>query len=103
MVSYRKRGNAWQYEISYKDKDGRYKKLRKSGFLLKSEAILAASKVQAEHPNLVTVKSGSETLVSYYKRWIQVYKQNAVTPITYDKYLNTAQHAAELFGSLKLK
>lgn len=103
MVSYRKRGNAWQYEISYKDRDGKYKKLRKSGFLLKSEAILAASKVQAEHPNLTTVKSGSESLVSYYRRWIKVYKQNAVTPITYNKYENTAKHATELFGDLKLK
>jgi len=103
MVSYRKRGNAWQYEISYKDRDGRYRKLRKSGFLLKSEAILAASKVQTEHPNLTTVKSGNESVVSYYKRWIKVYKQNAVTPITYNKYQNTAKHAAELFGNLKLK
>lgn len=103
MVSYRKRGNAWQYEISYKDVEGRYRKLRKSGFLLKSEAILAASKMQAEHPNLTTVQSGSESLVSYYRRWIKVYKQGAVTPITYNKYENTAKHAAELFGDLKLK
>lgn len=103
MVSYRKRGNAWQYEISYKDSHGQYKKLRKSGFLLKSEAILAASKVQTEHPNLVTVQSGNETLVSYYNRWIKVYKQNAVSPITYNKYQNTAKHAAHLFGELKLK
>ncbi|WP_261809687.1 site-specific integrase [Levilactobacillus humaensis] len=103
MVSYRKRGNAWQYEISYKDHNGQYKKLRKSGFLLKSEAILAASKIQTEHPNLTTVKSGSESLVSYYQRWISVYKKHAVTPITYNKYENTAQHAIELFGNLKLK
>lgn len=103
MVSYRKRGNAWQYEISYKDIDGHYKKLRKSGFLLKSDAILAASKMQAEHPNLTTVQSGNESLVSYYRRWIKVYKQGAVTPITYSKYQNTAKHAAELFGNLKLK
>lgn len=103
MVSYRKRGNAWQYEISYKDHNGQYKKLRKSGFLLKSEAILAASKIQTEHPNLTTVKSGSESLVSYYQRWISVYKKHAVTPITYNKYENTAKHAIELFGSVKLK
>lgn len=103
MVSYRKRGNAWQYEISYKDIDGQYKKLRKSGFLLKSEAVLAASKIQAEHPNLTTIQSGNESLVSYYRRWIKVYKQGAVTPITYNKYQNTGKHAAELFGSLKLK
>ncbi len=26
MVSYRKRGEVWQYEISYKDINGKYKK-----------------------------------------------------------------------------
>ncbi len=103
MVSYQKRGNVWQYEISYKDADGKYKKLRKSGFTRKSDAILAASKIQSEHPNLKTAKAGSETLVSYYERWIKTYKQNAVSPITYNKYQNTAKHARKLFGSLKLK
>lgn len=41
MVSYRKRGKVWQYEISCKDLDGAYKKLRKSGFRLKSDAELS--------------------------------------------------------------
>ncbi|AVK63724.1 site-specific integrase [Lactobacillus sp. CBA3606] len=103
MVSYQKRGNVWQYEISYKDNDGKYKKLRKSGFTLKSDAILAASQIQSEHPNLKTAKSGSETLVNYYERWIKTYKFNAVSPITYNKYQNTAKHAHHLFGNLKLK
>lgn len=103
MVSYQKRGNVWQYEISYKDADGKYKKLRKSGFTRKSDAILAASKIQSEHPNLKTAKAGSESLVSYYERWIKTYKQNAVSSITYNKYQNTAKHARKLFGSLKLK
>ena len=26
MVSYQKRGKVWQYEISYKDLDGKFKK-----------------------------------------------------------------------------
>lgn len=103
MVSYQKRGNVWQYEISYKDKDGKYKKLRKSGFTLKSDAILAASKLQSEHPSIRTAKAGSETLVNYYERWIKTYKLNAVSSITYNKYQNTAKHAHKLFGNLKLK
>jgi len=103
MVSYQKRGNVWQYEISYKDQDGKYKKLRKSGFTLKSDAILAASKLQSEHPNLKMAQSGSETLVNYFNRWIKTYKFNAVSTITYNKYQNTAKHARQLFGTLKLK
>ncbi|WP_338207903.1 tyrosine-type recombinase/integrase [Lactiplantibacillus paraxiangfangensis] len=103
MVSYQKRGNVWQYAISYKDQDGNYKKLRKSGFTLKSDAILAASQLQTEHPNLKTARSGNETLVNYYERWIKTYKLNAVSSITYNKYKNTAKHAKKLFGNLKLK
>ncbi|AKP67176.1 tyrosine-type recombinase/integrase [Companilactobacillus ginsenosidimutans] len=103
MVSYQKRGNVWQYEISYKDVDGKYKKLRKSGFIKKSEAVMAASLLQSTHPNLYTVRSGDETLVSYFDRWINVYKKGKVSEITYNKYQNTSQHASELFGNLKLK
>ncbi|CAJ1194339.1 hypothetical protein CCLMGIMDO_CCLMGIMDO_01663 [Companilactobacillus crustorum] len=86
MVSYRKRGNVWQYEISYKDQFGKYKKLRKSGFQHKSEAILAASQIQIEHPNLSSAKSSEEPLVSYYKRWIVIFKKNVVSKITYNKW-----------------
>lgn len=103
MVSYRKRGNVWQYEISYKDQFGKYKKLRKSGFQHKSEAILAASQIQIDHPNLSSAKSSEEPLVSYYKRWITIFKKSVVSKITYNKYQNTAKHIYEIFGDLKLK
>lgn len=103
MVSYRKRGNVWQYEISYKDQFGKYKKLRKSGFTHKSEAILAASQIQIEHPNLSSAKSSEEPLVSYYKRWINIFKKNVVSKITYNKYQNTANHIYEIFGEMRLK
>jgi len=49
MVSYQKRGNVWQYEISYKDKFGKYKKLRKSGFQLKSDAVLELVRSRAHY------------------------------------------------------
>jgi len=103
MVSYRKRGSVWQYEISYKDQFGKYKKLRKSGFIHKSEAIIAASQIQIEHPNLSSAKSSEEPLISYYKRWINIFKKNVVSKITYNKYQNTAKHIYEIFGEIKLK
>ena len=43
MARYTKRGKVWQYEISYKSQDGKYKKIRKSAFPKKSDAIFAAS------------------------------------------------------------
>ncbi|WP_125770447.1 site-specific integrase [Companilactobacillus furfuricola] len=103
MVSYRKRGKVWQYEISYKDQFGKYKKLRKSGFEHKSDAVLAASQMQLEYPNLSSAKSNEESLVNYYHRWINVFKKNNVTPITFNKYENTGKHIYEIFGNLKLK
>ncbi|MEE5988976.1 tyrosine-type recombinase/integrase [Ligilactobacillus equi] len=102
MVSYRKRGDVWQYEISYKDDDGKYKKLRKSGFKLKSDAILAASEIQTLHPKLSKVKSSQQTLVQYFENWISIYKKDIVTNITYIKYTNALNHIRQLFGNIKL-
>ena len=61
MVSYQKRGKVWQYDISYKDKNGEYKKIRKSGFKLKSEAIHAASEIQASSLLLATNNQGNQS------------------------------------------
>lgn len=47
MARYTKRGKVWQYEVSYKSQDGKYKKLRKSSFPKKSDAILAASQIKS--------------------------------------------------------
>lgn len=102
MVSYRKRGNVWQYEISYKDIDGKYKKIRKSGFKLKSEAILAASELQTIHPKLAKVRRSHQTLAQYFENWIKIYKKDIVSDITYIKYTNALTHIKRLFGNTKL-
>lgn len=45
MASFQKLGkNNWQYRISYKDKDGKYKEKSKSGFRTKGDAEREASK-----------------------------------------------------------
>ncbi|MBA1433798.1 site-specific integrase [Bombilactobacillus bombi] len=103
MVSYQKRGKVWQYEISYKDVDGKYKKYRKSGFKLKSEAVLAASEVQATQPLFSSYNVANQTLASYFDHWIMLYKQNYVSNITFMKYQNTAKHIHKYFGNLRLK
>jgi integrase len=102
MASYRKRGNVWQYEISYKDSLGKYKKLRKSGFKLKSDAIQAASKIQFIHPKISGYQQSQQTLSTYFDNWIRLYKLNKVSDITYIKYQNTSKHIKELFGNLSL-
>lgn len=103
MVSYRKRGNAWQYEISYKDLDGKYKKLRKSGFQLKSDAEQAASEIKSSYISVRHYKAGDISLASYFDRWVKLYKVNSVSAITLIKYDNTLQHIRKLFGRTLLK
>ena len=46
MARFVKRGNSWQYEISYKKDDGKYTKIRKSGFKTKGEAKDAANELE---------------------------------------------------------
>ncbi|WP_179394509.1 tyrosine-type recombinase/integrase [Lacticaseibacillus absianus] len=103
MVSYRKRGNVWQYEISYKDPDGKYRKLRKSGFQLKSEAEIAASEIKSNYISARHYKAGDIPLADYFSRWVALYKANSVTAITLIKYQNTLQHIRRLFGRTPLK
>lgn len=103
MVSYRKRGKVWQYEISYKDLDGAYKKLRKSGFRLKSDAELAASQVKSLYADVRQFKAGEIPLSIYFERWINLYKRNSVTNVTFVKYENTLNHIRKIFGKMPLK
>lgn len=103
MVSYRKRGKVWQYEISYKDLDGTFKKLRKSGFHLKSDAELAASQVKSMYTDVRQFKAGNIPLSVYFERWIDLYKRNSVSHVTFIKYENTLNHVRQIFGQLPLK
>ncbi|MFT8813725.1 MAG: site-specific integrase [Oenococcus sp.] len=103
MVSYRRRGNVWQYEISYKDRDGTFRKLRKSGFTLKTEAELAASQVRSTYIDMRQYKAGNMLLADYFDRWLRLYKEHSVTNVTLVKYHNTLQHLRHLFGTLRLK
>ncbi|WP_056989643.1 tyrosine-type recombinase/integrase [Lacticaseibacillus camelliae] len=103
MVSYRKRGEVWQYEISYKDINGKYKKLRRSGFHLKSDAEMAASKVRTDFVDVRQYRNAELSLDDYFERWLKLYKQGSVSDITLNKYTNTLQHIKQIFGHIKLK
>ena len=49
MASYRKRENGkWEYRISYKTHDGKYKKAEKGGFPTKKAAQIAAAEREKE-------------------------------------------------------
>ncbi|WP_155286677.1 tyrosine-type recombinase/integrase [Lacticaseibacillus zhaodongensis] len=102
MVSYRKRGESWQYEISYKDLDGKYKKLRKSGFHFKSDAELAASQIKSTYIDVRSFRDGNISLAAYFEKWIKLYKEKSVSAVTLVKYYNTLSHIQNLFGNITL-
>lgn len=102
MVSYRKRGAVWQYEISYKDTTGKFKKLRKSGFQRKADAISAAARIQSYHPNLISAQYEKQLFSDYFEHWIYLFKKPSVSEITFIKYKNTLAHAKQLFSGIRL-
>lgn len=89
MANIVKRGKVWQYEISYKTKDGKYAKERKSGFRTKSEAAAAAAEMEYEMGKGYDPDAKNINFDEYFKNWMELYKKNSVSPVTYKKYLDT--------------
>jgi len=51
---------------------------------------------------MVTKKQKSQCFHEYFAEWIEIYKQGAVRPVTYQKYLMTLRRLAELAPNLKI-
>lgn len=49
-----------------------------------------------------TKDSANQLFHEYFNEWLEVYKQGAVRPITYQKYLMTAQRLGELAPALRI-
>jgi len=90
MARFIKRGKSWQYEISTKDAEtGKYKKIRKSGFSSKRDAIVEASEIESQVAKGFYAGNKDILLSEHFKQYIEVYKHNKVSDSTYHKYLNT--------------
>lgn len=72
MAYFRKRTNGWEYRISYKTPDGKFKLKTKSGFRTKNEAIQAAAKTEL---NLKARQQIDEdiTFADYFKKWYSIH------------------------------
>lgn len=103
MARYTKRGKVWQYEISYKSQDGKYKKIRKSGFPKKSDAIFAASEIETKIGKGFAVHDKDILLSDYFRQWMDVYKKGKVSNVTYLKYETTAKNIEKYFKSESIK
>lgn len=103
MARYIKRGNSWQYEISYKDDDGKYKKLRKSGFPKKADAIAAAADIESKLTKGLRVTTKDVLLSDHFEQWMNVYKKGKVSNVTFRKYENTLMNIKKYFPTDTLK
>lgn len=101
MAFYRKKKSGWQFRISYKTADGKYKEISKSCFKTKAEAVNAAAIAQKELSEGVQ-EDKNITLADYFKEWMEIYKKPDVDPETYSKYKFTHKVIKEYFKNAKL-
>ena len=103
MASYRKRENGkWEYRISYKSHDGKYKKAEKGGFLTKKAAQIAAAEREKELL-LPSYVSDDITLYDYFTQWSTIHKKPNLAPVTWQVYQITGKHIKRLFANTKLR
>lgn len=103
MARFVKRGNSWQYEVSYTDEDGKYKKIRKSGFVKKADAITAAADVELKLSKGLRVTTKDITLYDHFEMWMNTYKRKKVGNVTFKKYKNTLMNIEKYFKKTTLK
>lgn len=103
MARYVKRGKTWQYEISYKDENGKFKKLRKSGFAKKSDAKIAATEIETKLAKGLKVTNNDILLSDHFEQWMELYKKPFVTGTTYRKYRNTLRNIKVYFKNDTIK
>ncbi len=102
MASFRKRGNGWEYRISYKKLDGSYGSKSKGGFANKTLAKAAA--VKAENQLMQSpLTDDNVTLLDFSKTWADIYKKPHVTDKTWQTYKRNLERIQEYFGVARLK
>ena len=101
MASYRKRDGSWEYRISYKTADGKYKQKSKRGYRTKAEAQRAAAEVERELSDGLFIDR-EQSLADYYDNWAEIHKKPNVTSVTWKKYLYTAKKIKLYFGNAKM-
>ncbi|MDT2848803.1 site-specific integrase [Vagococcus carniphilus] len=89
MANYRKRGNSWQYEISYKKLNGDFTKIRKGGFKTKKAAKFAAEEVESNLRHGFKADTEDMPLSDFFWEWFELYKKGTIARSTENKYRDT--------------
>lgn len=82
-----KRGSKWQYRFEIAKSDGKRKRISKSGFKTKAEAVEAGTRAKAEYDSAGTIITNSEISVhDYLQVWLEQYCKTNLKSTTYEGY-----------------
>lgn len=98
MASISKRGDSWQYRVSYKDINGEYHTTSQGGFRSKSAAKLAASKVEIDASYGAKIDHANITLIEYWDRWLSAFKLGKHSNATESHYPGIRKALLSYFG-----
>lgn len=101
MAYFRKRANGWEYRISYKAPDGKYKQKSKGGFRTKTEATHAAHQAELEIAEGITVDK-EITLANYFETWYKIHRAPSVSTGTLKHYETATSAIVKYFDKTKL-
>lgn len=103
MATYRKRGDKWEYRISYKDPFTQKNKLKsKSGFKTKKEAQAAAATEEIKLKNGLEIDNNI-LLEQFLNDWLHEYKSGTIRKNTFDLHeRNIQKHIIPYFKKIPL-
>ena len=102
MAFYKKLSSGWQYRVSYKDANGKYREKSKKGFKTKSQAQAAAMELELFLKKNTFINK-DQSLLEYYEKWAKIYKKPHVAERTWKKYQQTEKHIKQYFENTLLK
>ncbi|WDN94472.1 site-specific integrase [Bacillus velezensis] len=104
MATYRKRGDKWEYRISFKDPFTlKYKVKSKSGFKTKKEAQKAAAEQEKQITAGFEFDTETMSLEQYLFSWLHEYKKDTVRKNTYELHeRNIKNHILPYFKNIKI-
>ena len=103
MASISKRGNYWQYRISYQDHDKKWKTKNKGGFDTKKEAQVAARNEEIKFSQGYDISYSDKTFPEYFEEWYKVFRKGKYSKGN-DRDIRAAlSFAQKNFANVKMK
>ncbi|WP_340640624.1 site-specific integrase [Bacillus atrophaeus] len=104
MATFRKRGDKWEYRVSFKDPFTlKYKIKSKSGFKTKKEAQKAASEQEKQIAAGFEFDTETMSLEQFLFSWLHEYKKDTVRKNTYELHeRNIKNHILPYFKNIKI-